>query len=156
MSVRPAYWFHCDAPGCKAEQLGGESAIEVPERWRRLKSTDHIEPYESSPYKARRGNALSYAERCRGSFSLHLCPVHQDAFGTHLPMTNANPGRRGSDGYVYVKCMCGADLSWTTPGTALGKRGAPANNAENLWWQHLPKELAAYVHNDPSREAPGA
>jgi hypothetical protein len=129
-----------------------DSVTATPDGWRKLSSVEHIEPHQSSPYPARRRrtNRLTYPERCMGSFNLHLCPEHPNAFDAHPPRTDGRPGARGSDAKVSVSCGCGANLSWTSAGTAIGRPGRPANNAENLWWSHLPEELRAYVNREAS------
>jgi hypothetical protein len=149
VTTQTAYRFLCDAPDCTQAELR-DGAIVLPPGWRRLDSTDHIEPRRSSPDPAGRGDRLTYSEQCIGAFALHLCPEHHDAFDTHLPRTDGRPGRRGRDATVTVSCGCGAIFGYTSAGIAIGRRDCPASTSENLWWRHLPVELQAYVNREAS------
>lgn len=97
MTTQTVYRFLCDAPQCTRSELR-DDAIRLPEGWRRVDSTDHIEPYRSAPPSARRRvKTLSYSDRRIGLFALHLCPEHHDVFDAHLPQTEGRPGGRGRD-----------------------------------------------------------
>lgn len=151
MTTESLYRFRCDAPHC-TETAIGEKITGTPPEWRILRSTEHIEYVETSPYPARRrkANVLSHAERCIGDFSLHLCAAHHDAFGEHLPRTDGWPGQRGRDSIVTVSCSCGTRLGWTTAVHILaGGGGGPSRSGERLWWRHLPADLRWYAEREP-------
>ena len=151
MSTETVYRFRCDAPHCTAAVLV-EDLKDVPEGWRTIKSTDHIPvPPPRAPWdRNRRTNRLSYGERCRGDFSLHLCPEHPDTFNTHLPITEGLYARPGKDGQAEVSCSCGAKLGWVTTGYRLASEDmtGPSQYTEKAWWRHLPAELQWYAQRD--------
>jgi hypothetical protein len=106
-----------------------------------LKSTAHI-PSSSNFSVAhgwRRSEALSYLQRCYGSFSLHLCPEHPDAFDDHQPRTEG----RGSGKNVTVSCSCGSNLGLAAADTFVSRY--PAKGTEYAWFEHLPAELRWYL-----------
>lgn len=147
MTVQSVYRFQCDAPRCDQAELR-DGAIILPTGWRRLDSTDHIEPYRSSPYPARqrRTGTLTYSDRCIGLFALHLCPDHHDSFDAHPPRTDGRPGGRGRDATVTVSCGCGETFGSTYAATSIGHTDGPAHSPHRLWWRHLPAELQSYVN----------
>lgn len=153
MTTQTLYRFRCDAPQC-TEAAIGEKIGDKPPDWRTLRSTEHIEYVETSPYPARRRQArvLSHSERCIGEFSLHLCGSHHGAFDEHLPRTDGRPGQRGRDSMVTVSCGCGARLGWTHSYITLaGRHEGPRASGEHLWWAHLPADLRWYVERKEVR-----
>lgn len=148
MTTETVYRFRCDGPHCTASHLA-EELKDVPERWRVVKSTDHIPvPTRQPAYGTRRRpQELSYTELCRGSFTLHLCPDHTTVFDAHLPRTDGTYTRPGRDGQAYVSCSCGMKyvLSGTGWRIAAADMSGPAAYTENTWWRHLPTELQWYA-----------
>ncbi|MFE6126668.1 hypothetical protein ACFQ6Q_00125 [Streptomyces sp. NPDC056437] len=140
MSTQSLTRFLCDAPNCTADGIGS-SIITPPDGWTKLQSTAHIPVTKSSPYPARRrgSRALTYSERCYGSFSLHLCPAHPDAFDAHQPITNGH----GYNSSVSVSCSCGASLGTAAAATFVSTY--PSHGTERVWFLHLPPELRWYL-----------
>lgn len=142
MSTETLTRFRCDAPHCHTNGIG-PSNITPPDGWIVLKSTAHIPvPQDAaSIYPARRSRSrtLSYSERCYGSFSLHLCPEHLDAFNEHQPRTDG----RGYNNDVLVSCSCGMQLG-RAPAVTMASR-YPAHAPEWAWFSHLPVELRWYL-----------
>lgn len=151
MTTQPLYRFQCDAPQCTAGAIA-EKVTTTPDGWRTLTSTDHIPvPLPRSPWeRSRRSNRLSYSERCRGNFRLHLCPNHHDAFNAHLPITEGMYTRPGKDPNATVSCSCGASFGWMTTlyRVASADMTGPAQYTEKAWWSHLPAELQWYASRD--------
>lgn len=149
MTTTTVYRFQCDGTACPATALGS-SVTDIPDGWLALRSTDHIPVEKTSPYPARRrkSNTLSYTERCRGAFALHLCPRHPTVFDAHLPRTDGVHRRPGQDGLALVSCSCG--LSFGYVGTFIRAWSAdmtgPASYTEHAWWAHLPPELQRYAN----------
>ncbi|MET9436917.1 hypothetical protein [Streptomyces sp. NPDC006551] len=139
MSTETLTRFLCDAPRCHTNGIGHDN-ITPPDGWTKLKSTAHIPVTKISPYPARRRRGeLSYSERCYGSFSLHLCPEHPDAFAGHQPITNGY----GYNASVEVSCSCGA-LRGRAPAATMVSR-YPSHAPESTWFHHLPVELRWYL-----------
>lgn len=151
MTTETVYRFRCDAPHCHAAVLA-EDLKHVPEGWKVVKSTDHIPiPPRQLPFERRRPRTLTYSERCRGAFTLHLCPEHPNAFDSHLPRTEGVYMRPGKDGKAYVSCSCdGMRTVLTSTGWRIagGDGLGPSAWTENAWWRHLPSELQWYAQHD--------
>lgn len=143
MSTETLTRFRCDAPHCHTDGIGSDS-ITPPDGWTVLKSTAHIPATKTSPYPARRNRSrtLSYSERCYGSFSLHLCPEHPDAFADHQPRTHGY----GYNSNVGISCSCGAQLGRAPAATMVGCY--PSHAPESAWFHHLPAELRWYLWRD--------
>ena len=154
MSTQTVHRLLCDAPNCPAMELI-EDLAQIPDGWRKLKSTDHIPvPPRQSPYARRKPRTLTYTEQCRGSFTLHLCPEHPTAFDAHLPRTDGVYTRPGRDGQAYVSCSCGG-MKTVLGGTgwrlASADMSGPDAYTEKAWWRHLPAELQWYAARDAGR-----
>lgn len=107
VEVLRTYRYRCDATGCNATALTEDGA---PLDWTVVSSIAHQNrlplPSVKSP-RARLAVMSADGVRTTGQFKLHLCPVHPDAFASHLPQTD-NPGGQG----VTVSCSCGARLGF--------------------------------------------
>lgn len=151
MTTETVYRLRCDAPHCLVSVLIEDLQF-VPNDWRVIKSTDHIPiPPRKSPYGRRKPRALTYSEKCRGSFTLHLCPDDVSAFDAHLPRTDGVYVRPGKDGQAYASCSCGgmkASLCGTGWRVASADMSGPAAYTEKAWWRHLPTELQWYAARD--------
>jgi hypothetical protein len=151
VTTESLYRVRCDAPRCEASTFA-DKVTDTPDGWQTLKSTEHIPYVKTSVYPARRArsNALSYGERCRGSFSLHLCPQHPGAFDAHLPRTDGLYTRPGKDGMAAVSCGCGASFGYTGTGwrVAGADMSGPSAHTEKAWWAHLPADLRWYAERD--------
>ncbi|MEE1838099.1 hypothetical protein [Streptomyces sp. SP17KL33] len=156
MSTETLYRFRCDGSHCPTTAFA-DMITATPEGWRTLTSTDHIPvPPPRPPWERnRRSNHLSYSERCRGRFRLHLCPEHHGAFDTHHPITEGLYTRPGRDGLAAVSCSCGANFGRTDTGFRLAADDmtGPARYTEKLWWRHLPAELQEYAERDRTAAA---
>lgn len=135
--------FLCDAPLCPATAVG-EKSTAVPDGWVRLSSTAHIEPYRT-PRFGKGSRQVSWSDRQHGSFSLHLCGAHPEAFAAHLPRTDGAPGTRGGDPSTAVSCSCGVRLGWVRSAHLVGDAVGPRRTTERTWWAHLPAELQWYA-----------
>lgn len=147
MSTEPLHRFRCDSPHCHATAYS-EKITDAPDGWRTLRSNDHIPIEKTSRYPARRPrNTLTYSERSRGSFALHLCPAHPTAFDAHLPRTDGFRTRPGRDGMANVSCSCGISLGYTSTSyrIASADMSGPSAYTEKTWWQHLPEDLRWYA-----------
>ncbi|MCX4911837.1 hypothetical protein [Streptomyces sp. NBC_00878] len=153
MTTETVYRLRCDGPHCPTTVLT-ENLKDAPEGWRVVKSTDHIPvpPPQPAYQRGRRTNTLSYAEQCRGSFTLHLCPDHTTVFDAHLPRTDGLHARAGRDPNAYVSCSCGMPyvLSGTGFRLAAADMSGPAAYTEKQWWRHLPTELKWYAERKPA------
>lgn len=151
MTSQTVYRLLCDAPNCTAMELI-EDLAQVPDGWRKLKSTDHIPVPPGQPtYGRRKPRGLTYSEQCRGFFILHLCPDDTTAFDAHLPRTDGVYTRPGRDTQAYVSCSCGGMktvLCSTSYRIAAVDMSGPAAYTEKAWWRHLPAELQWYAARD--------
>ncbi|WP_030188240.1 hypothetical protein [Streptomyces violaceorubidus] len=150
MTAQAVYRLLCDAPHCLASELV-EDLRQVPDGWRKLKSTDHIAvPPRQLAFERRRPRTLTYSEQCRGEFTLHLCPEHPNVFDAHLPRTDGIYTRPGRDSQAYASCSCGMKYVLCRTGWRIagGDGRGPASHTENAWWRHLPAELQWYATRD--------
>ncbi|GAA2770442.1 hypothetical protein XF35_38965 [Streptomyces platensis subsp. clarensis] len=139
MSTETLTRFRCDAPHCEANGIGHDN-ITPPDGWTKLKSTAHIPATTDDPFPGRRRTrTLSYRERCYGSFSLHLCPDHPNAFTAHQPITDG----RGYKNDVGVSCSCGTRVRLAPAAHVVGRY--PSHATEAAWFHHLPAELRWYL-----------
>lgn len=151
MTTQAVYRLLCDAPHCLAAELV-EDLTQVPNGWRKLKSTDHISVPPPRPYTGgrRRPRGLTYSEQCRGLFILHLCPQHVDVFDAHLPRTDGIYTRPGATTQARVSCSCGLNFGSCSTSLRLASAdmSGPDAYTEKLWWNHLPVELQWYAARD--------
>lgn len=150
MTVQSVYRLLCDGPHCPANVLSDDRI--VPEGWRELVSTDHLDLSTYPDSRRPRQNRITRSEVVGGRFKLLLCPEHLTAFDAHRPQTSGGRDTRSGDQIVNVSCSCGARFPWTTAASIIAPATKPSYNPERAWWRHLPDELRWYA----TREAVGA
>lgn len=143
MSTESVYRLLCDAPYCPAVAMV-EDLSETPDGWTRLSSTDHLAG-KPKPMVGRGRNRrpVDGWEIGNGSFRLHLCPAHPNAFGEHRPETTGYPKGRAAPG-----CACGWRSRSMECAHFVGRK--PSLSTERAWWGHLPEELRWYATREPA------
>lgn len=156
MTTQAIYRLHCDSPACTATAVV-EEIRDSPDGWTRLSSTTHLaswKPGRKIP-GTRRIDRSTLGDLMCGSFSLHLCPDHPDAFADHLPQTEGDILRpRESYRRIVVRCSC----DWRTTTNDLiivgdPTKDGPRRQPEQAWWRHLPDELKGYATRDLKAKA---
>lgn len=145
MSVETVYRLLCDAPYCTATAMV-ERASDAPDGWSVLRSTDHLAG-KPKPMVGRGRNRrpVDGWEIGNGSFRVHLCPDHPEAFGEHWPQTTGFPKGRAIPG-----CACGWRCGSMEDVRLVGRR--PSSTVERAWRRHLPEQLRWYATREPAGE----
>lgn len=144
MSTEIVYRLLCDAPHCPATAMA-ESLGEPPDGWTALRSADYMKG-KPAPMVGRGRNRrpVSGWDIGNGSFTLHLCPGHRDAFGEHRPQTVGYPAG------AAPSCACGWRSDLRREARMVGRK--PSSTVEYAWWSHLPEELRWYATRQPAPE----
>jgi hypothetical protein len=153
MSTVSIYELHCDGPGCDATAVVRKLS-EMPDGWAALRSDAHLRDWKPGTRPPGRSGRTRADQRTvwdvhAGSFVLHLCPSHTEAFAGHEPRTEGGPMSRG-DRRVAVGCSCGAGLGSAIDMTMIwsgrpGFEDEPRRTPERAWWRHLPTDLQEYA-----------
>jgi len=150
MTSQRIYRLHCDAPGCTTAVLV-EALADPVDGWTRIRSEDHLRDW--SPGRVPAAGRRTRADRrtrndvLSGSFTLHLCHEHRDAFTAHVPLTTGTMSGRAGERNTTVACSCGQFSTWgIRQAHRVGPRSeGPAYLPERAWWSHLPAALKTYA-----------